>query len=289
MKQASGGRFALKLAIGLGVVAALGVAGYFGYRAFEASDAKAVPMVRFDEKSVRIGNDNRGREDRERTVEERPAHEVKIRAFSLDVYEVTVAHYRICVKHGGCDEPVKAELCNFHKDDRLEHPMNCVTQPQAETYCEWVDKRLPTEVEWEYAAGGGGEKRLFPWGDKLPQKKHLNGCGIECTHSAEMSSRALRNIIEQDDAFPLTAPIGSFEEGDTSDGVKDLAGNVWEWTSSKVCKYPEHSCGSGEMRIIRGGAFINRYLLTFEVTTREQFSRNEPSEAVGFRCARDAS
>lgn len=288
LKQASGGRLVVKLVVGVVAVAGLGVGGYFGYRAYEASDAKNVPMVRFDGKSVRIGNDARGREDRNRALQEGPAHEVKVGSFELDVSEVTVRHYRICVKHGGCEKPVKADLCNFHKDDMLDHPMNCVTQPQAEAYCDWVDKRLPTEVEWEYAAGGGGKKRLFPWGDDLPTNKHMNGCGTECTHGAEMSNRALRAILEQDDGFPTTAPVGSFEEGDTSDGVKDLAGNVFEWTSSRVCTYPEHKCTSGEQRIIRGGAWVNRYLLTFEVTTREQRLRTEPSEGVGFRCAKDA-
>jgi formylglycine-generating enzyme required for sulfatase activity len=222
-------------------------------------------------------------------MEERPAHEVKVGSFELDKFEVTVADYRVCVKHGACPEPAKASQCNFPLDDRLDHPMNCVTLEEAEAFCRWVDKRLPTEVEFEYAAGGGGRKRLFPWGDKLPENKELNACGTECRHSAELSSRALRHIIEVDDGFPTTAPVGSFEAGETLDGVQDLAGNVWEWTSSHVCAYPEHSCASGELRIIRGGSWINRYLLTFEVTTREPLARGERSEAVGFRCARDAS
>ncbi len=288
LARASGGRLLLRLGLGLWVAAGLGVGGYWGYRRVEAGGARGVPMVSFDGKRVLIGNDGRGREDRERSVEERPAHEVEVRPFSLDVTEVTVEHYRICVKQGACDEPVKADPCNFHRADRLEHPINCVTHEQAERYCAWVDKRLPSEVEWEYAAGGGGHKRLFPWGDALPTGKHLNGCGLECTHSAEMSSRALRNILGEEDGFPGTAPVGSFEAGDTLDGVKDLAGNVWEWTSSQVCTYPAHRCGVGEERIIRGGAWVNRYLLTFEVTTRERRLRTEPSEAVGFRCARDA-
>ena len=288
LAKASGGNLAKKVGLGVVLLAAVGVGGYFAYRAYEAGDAKGVAMMRFDGKSVTIGNDARLREDFEHRLLEFPAHDVKVRSFELDVNEVIVAHYRICVKHGGCEQPVKAELCNYHNEDRLEHPMNCVTQPQAEAYCEWVNKRLPTEVEWEYAAGGGGIKRLFPWGNDLPKKKHLNACGTECTHGAELSSRALRNIVDQDDGFPTTAPVGSFEEGDTSDGVKDLAGNVFEWTSSKVCSYPDHTCSSGDMRVIRGGAWVNRYLLTFEVTTREQRLRTEPSEGVGFRCARDA-
>ncbi len=288
LRRASGGRLVAKLGVGLAAIGLLAVGGYFAYRSYEAREARSVVMLRFDGKSVRIGNDRRVREDFDQKLFEFPAHDVKIRSFEIDVNEVVVAHYRICVKHGACDKPVKSELCNYHADDRLDHPMNCVTQPQAQIYCEWVDKRLPTEVEWEYAAGGGGKKRLFPWGNKLPEKKHLNACGTECTHGAEMSTRALRNIIDQDDSFPTTAPVGAFEDGDTSDGMKDLAGNVFEWTSSKVCSYPEHTCGSGDMRIIRGGAWVNRYLLTFEVTTREQRLRTEPSEGVGFRCARDA-
>ena len=289
LKRASGGRLALKLIAALAILAGLGVGGWFGYRAYEASGARGVPTVAFDGKTVRIGNDGRGREDRERKVEERPAHDVKVKSFELDTYEVTVEHFRVCVKQGACAKPVKAEMCNYHLDDRLNHPMNCVSQDEAQAYCEWVDKRLPTEVELEYAGGGGGKKRLFPWGNALPEKKQLNACGLECTHSAQMSNRALRHIVEVNDGFPMTAPVGSFEDGETSDGVHDLAGNVWEWTSSKVCTYPSHTCRSGDMRIIRGGSWTNRYLLTFEVTTREQLAKGERSEAVGFRCARDAS
>ncbi len=308
----------LKLGIGVAFVATIAVGGYFGYRHVEAQAARDVPMSHFEGKTVTIGNDRRGREDREGKIEERPAHPVKVKGFELDRYEVTVEHYRICVKQGGCEAPVKADLCNYHKDDLLDHPMNCVALEEAEAYCSWVDKRVPTEVEFEYAAGGGGKKRLFPWGNGLPEKKQLNACGTECRHSAEMSSRALRNIVEADDGFPMTAPVGSFEAGETSDGVQDLAGNVWEWVadvydpfayrrdgSSKgvggTCeqslaafdelrrKKQEGFTGSNPIpkeceRVLRGGAF-NYHATGLRVTNRVHHPGRYRLVMSGFRCA----
>jgi formylglycine-generating enzyme required for sulfatase activity len=288
LQRASGGRLALRL-VALVLLLGAAAAGAFAlYRRKERATVRDRPMIDFDARKVVIGNDSRGREDREVGLEERPEHEVKLVPFALDVTEVTVADYTVCVKHGGCPEPAKGKVCNYGELDKDQHPINCVTFAEAEAFCRWVDKRLPTEVEWEYAAGGPAikDKRIFPWGRTPPKAEHMNVCGRECSSGANISNRALRYVFELDDGHPTTAPVGSFPDGDTPQGVKDMAGNVWEWTASHACRYPDHDCDSGAERIIRGGGWTHRYPLTFEVTTREKMVATERNEGVGFRCAR---
>jgi formylglycine-generating enzyme required for sulfatase activity len=287
LRRASGGRLALRLGLGAVLVAGAAAGGYWAYRRAERVKVRGRPMIEFDARKMVMGNDARGREDREVGLEERPEHEVKIAPFELDPTEVTVADYRVCVDQGACTAPPKDKVCNFGDVSKDQHPINCVTQIEADTFCKWVDKRLPSEIEWEYAAGGPAikDKRIFPWGRTLPKEGTMNACGAECTTGANISSK-VRVVFDFNDGYPQTAPVGSFSDGDTPQGVKDMAGNVWEWTSSHACAYPDHDCDSGDMRIIRGGGWTHRYPLTFEVTTREKMAKGDRNEGVGFRCAR---
>lgn len=144
----------------------------------------------------------------------------------MDTTEVTVGAYAHCVRAGRCDsvpttvlfEGLTAELgakwnpmCNGVRKDRLDHPVNCVDWAAANTYCAAQGKRLPTEVEWEWAARGGDEARKFPWGFRDPEDQLC------------WSGRETRNG---------TCPVSSFVNGDGRGGVHDLAGNVGEWTST---------------------------------------------------------
>lgn len=285
VRRASPWRMLGRIALGLVLLGALGAGGWLGYRRWQAHQIRSAPMIPFPAARVVIGNDARGRGWVDAQVEERPAHEVSVGAFELDVTEVTVTAYAVCVRQGACATPASGKLCTWGREDLEQHPVNCVTQPEAAAFCAWAGKRLPTEVEWEYAAGGAGKKRLFAWGDALPDAGRANVCGIECVHGAQ-AQRNLRATFDFDDHSPATAPVGSYPAGDTPEGLKDMSGNVWEWTASPSCSYPDHECPAEEMRIIRGGGWTHRYVLSPEVTTREELAAGQRSEGVGFRCAR---
>lgn len=99
--------------------------------------------------------------------DEKPGREVDLDAFRIDTYEVSVADYRQCVEAGACSEQnlTKYESCHWNKSDRADHPINCVDWNQARSYCQWAEKRLPSEAEWEKAARGD-DGRTYPWGNE---------------------------------------------------------------------------------------------------------------------------
>ncbi|WP_218920107.1 SUMF1/EgtB/PvdO family nonheme iron enzyme [Chondromyces crocatus] len=195
--------------------------------------------------------------------EERPMHEVGVGAFFLDRTEVTASAYDACVQAGGCTPMLGSSfLCNGPTSGRGDHPANCVDFSQAEAYCRFVGKRLPSEREWEYAARGGSELRRFSWGDEPPD-----------------SQRACYN-------HPGTCPVGSFPEG--AFGLLDMSGNVWEWTSTWFGAYPnEHT--SGTHRVYRGGSFSRRFPKWLRNALRNRYQAHEWSASLGMRCARTIS
>ena len=95
-----------------------------------------------------------------------------------------------------------------------------------------------------------------------------------------------QQLFDYSDGFPETAPVASFPAGNTPEGISDLAGNVWEWTSSLPCTYPAQECAETGERVIRGGGWIHRYLMSPEVTTRDKLAVTAVSDGVGLRCAR---
>ncbi len=236
---------------------------------------------------------------------ERPAHQVALSAFCIDVTEVTVASYKACSDRGECRRaPVTNEwegistaersaydpLCNA-RDPALRgaHPMNCVGWDMAATYCAASGKRLPTEAEWEYAARGSDGRR-FPWGDEAPDQTFLNACGKECGELGKQTRLPLEPLYAKDDGWPSTAPVGSFPRGRSRFGALDLAGNVWEWTGDWFAPYvadgqsDPKGPAQGKLRVARGGAWNTSSASQLRPTVRRRESPERRSFALGFRC-----
>jgi formylglycine-generating enzyme required for sulfatase activity len=187
-----------------------------------------------------------------------PVHRVHVKAFYLDLTEVSIAAYAKCLRAGSCSE------AHYSEND----PLHSVGVPvdDAERYCRWVGKRLPTEEEWEYAAGGT-DRRPFPWGKELPGKQVCwqgPGSGY---------------VLE-----PRKGPceIGAYPQDKSPFGLVDMAGNDSEWTSSPFCSYSSRKC-SGD-RVARGGSQLSTKVVDMLVThRRRQTVDSGASEAI--RCA----
>ena len=147
------------------------------------------------------------------------------------------------------------------------HPVVQVSARDAAAYCAWRGLRLPTEREWEFAARGTDGRR-YPWGNEAPGE----GGSRRANYGAENCCAA-----DASDGFLRTAPVGRFPGGRSAFGFDDMAGNVWEWTSSA------YSDSGGDVAIRGGGWGNDPYGL------RSSYRHGNPPDIgldmVGFRCA----
>jgi formylglycine-generating enzyme required for sulfatase activity len=221
------------------------------------------------------------------------AHPVSLSPFWIDRREVTVAEYRRCVEVGACADPKLAE--GAARFDAPELPMTHVTWTEASNYCAWRGARLPTEAEWERAARGTASRR-FPWGD-LYNRRVANHGGLEATFfqlDGDLARTRVSTLVpEGRDGAVSLAPVGSFPDGRTPDGIDDLAGNVAEWVADWFStRYPEASLHDpkgpteGTFRIVRGGSWLHPapYL---RGAARMVADGGERNGWIGFRCVSD--
>lgn len=214
----------------------------------------------------------------------------RVAAFCLDRTEVSVDAYERCTTAGKCTEPDAYEAtnpsprwritCNWKNAGRGAHPVNCVDLAQASAYCVFAGRRLPSEDEWEWAARGGDEARVYPWGYDLPSSKHANVCGTECAANAKAKLGAdFVPMAGVADPYAETAPVGSFAGGASRWGALDLAGNVHEWTTSTF--------GGGSANVsVRGGAWDSYQYASIWTTQRRSLAPAMKNSTVGFRCAK---
>jgi formylglycine-generating enzyme required for sulfatase activity len=224
---------------------------------------------------------------------EKPVHRVTVADYRLDRTEVTVKAYGECVRAGVCSEPDAFAdqrgdfhiFCNWrHPQDRSSHPINCVDYEQANTFCYWAGKRLPSEEEWEYAARGG-EERTYPWGNQSPDQTRLNACEPDCQRNL-LAKRfyGTTPMYPVNDGWPETAPVGSFPAGASKHGVLDLAGNVWEWTATLYASYD--GMKREPKRVLRGGSWGGGDVRTERTTNRFRLEPTSRAQFLGFRCAK---
>lgn len=194
---------------------------------------------------------------------EKPEHPVLLDAFYLDKTEVTNAGYRQCVEAGACQRSGSPNAAD-------DLPVVLVKWDQAQTYCNWVGKRLPTEAEWEFAASGP-ENFKWPWGNEF--KLNLSAA----------SAGSLR-------------PVGSYPDGASPFGALDMAGNANEWVADAFdAKFYANSPtthpfdeAQNNNRIFRGGGYDNPDGSYFTTSRRYVKTTLFSDVDVGFRCAQDA-
>lgn len=206
---------------------------------------------------------------------ERPQRTVQVHPFQLAVSETTVAQYAACVADGVCapyaDPDEVPARCNWGKEGREAHPMNCADWSMAATFCAWAGGRLPSEAEWEYAARSEGQDHVYPWGDAEPS----------CTLA----------VLADTCGAEGTWPVCSFPAGNTTQGLCDLAGNAFEWVQDL---YHDSYTGApadsqawedptSPWRVLRGGGIGSDE----DLRTRNR-TFHEPDffySGMGWRCA----
>jgi sulfatase modifying factor 1 len=178
--------------------------------------------------------------------------------------------------------------------DPTDIPMNCVTWYEAYAFCIWDGGFLPSEAEWNYAAAGGNDQRLYPWGSTDPGAKSQYAIWA-CFYPPSGGTPCQGG--ESNTSFANIAPVGYAAKGVGRYGQSDLAGNVAEWTlDSYDSTYPTpcHNCtalpeDAGAQRVYRGGSFDSFEEVFLYTSTRIPVDPANRSEEVGFRCARGVS
>ena len=182
--------------------------------------------------------DGKGNED------EHPQHRVHLDAYYMDRFEVTVSRYAEFMQSAGWGAPDFWGQVNTGKHGHL--PVVGVDWHEAEAYCRWAGKRLPTEAEWEKASRGQ-DGRAYPWGNEPPTPRLAN-----------FGKGAAKNVYDE-----RLAPVESFEAGNSLYGLHHMAGNVWEWTADCYdgrfnAKSPQRNPtgpSNGTDKVSRGGAW----------------------------------
>ena len=238
------------------------------------------------------------------------AHLVEVQPFSISRTAVTNEQFAAFVAEGGYQRPelwseagwrwrqdVAAEhpvywqpladgqwlRRNFDQLLPLElhHPVLHVSWYEAEAYCRWGERRLPTEAEWEMAASAEptsdgraltGRKRQYPWGDDPPTLERAN-----------LDWRAMGCL-----------PVDALPAGESAFGCRQMLGNVWEWTADDFYGYPEFVAGPykeysapwfGDHKVLRGGCWVTRSRL-IRNTYRNFYKPDRRDVWAGFRtCA----
>lgn len=239
-------------------------------KALEPTVVPETPMVDISEGIFSMGFDGT-----QALEDERPLHRVWLDAFAMDLYEVTTTQYALFL--GATNRPAPWQ---WHAVDLAQHgdrPVIGVDWSDADAYCRWKGKRLPTEAQWEKAARGT-DGRLHPWGNQAPTNELANfALGARFSYGQ------------------VLMPVRSYEQGKSPYGLYQMAGNVWEWVQDwYAANYYETSPErnplgpeQGQFKVLRGGSWsdLPKYLLTYG---RFKLLPDTRNSYTGFRCAKSA-
>lgn len=196
---------------------------------------------------------------------ETPTHQESVGGFWMARTEVSVADYQRCVAAGRCKPPAFEGGGLRFQQPRF--PVTLVTFDDAQRYCAFRGGRLPTEAEFERAARGP-QRRAYPWGNAWHGKLANHG-------------RSGVDTSDDTDGFAELAPVGSFPDGATPEGVLDLAGNVEEWTADRYAA--TYGTPPGSERVVRGGSYESAApFLRGAARSGKPPETREPT--LGFRC-----
>jgi formylglycine-generating enzyme required for sulfatase activity len=230
-----------------------------------------------------MGNNGRGAVDGPGNPDETPSHQVFLEAFYIDQFETTNAMYQRFVEATGHRAP-RHWRGNQYPVGKADHPVIYVDWFDADTFCQWAGKRLPTEQEWEKAARGT-DGRIFPWGNTFS------------TVNANSPQYWLAKGVDEDSLGMKgdTLPVGSLEGGKSPYGADDMSGNVYEWTASWYLPYPGNSAWNmhygHKNKVLRGGSWYDCLSygcgLSAPTYNRSRFTPKIRNMSFGFRCAKN--
>ena len=205
--------------------------------------------------------------------DEQPQRMLVLDAFAIDRYEVTNFQYQQFVDATGHRKsgPPSRYAKNMSKMRGINQPVVYVSWEDAEAYCHWKGKRLPTEAEWEKAMRGT-DGRLWPWGN-VEQPNGANWARVQ-------------------DGHDVTASVGTVLTDKSPYGAMDGAGNVMEWVADWYAESffkdaPEQNPQSpeyGTFRVLRGGGYATTGA-DFRITSRSKMVPDFRDETIWFRCA----
>jgi formylglycine-generating enzyme required for sulfatase activity len=209
--------------------------------------------------------------------DERPRHQVFLDAFYMDKFEVTVSRYREFIQSTDRSKPMDWKQVDVTTLGNL--PVVGVDWNDADSYCRWAGKRLPTEAEWEKAARGA-DGRTYPWGNEEPTARLAN-FGKQGSRTVKAYEAGL-------------VPMNSYEAGQSPYGLHHMAGNVWEWVGDWYDEHYYHRSPArnpkgpshGMMKVFRGGSLYNDPT-DVRSANRHRFPSSTQLISLGFRCAQD--
>jgi formylglycine-generating enzyme required for sulfatase activity len=237
-------------------------------RSLMTTPAAETPMVEIPAGEFVMGSDGvQALED------ERPSHRVWLDVFSIDLHETTTAQYAGFLAATNRRAPWQWETVDLMQHG--DRPVVGVDWADAEAFCTWSGKRLPTEAEWEKAARGT-DGRLYPWGNQTP--------------TSDLANFALGARFSYNQVL---VPVQSREQGKSAYGLYHMAGNAYEWVQDWYgANYYETSPdrnpsgpSHGQFKVLRGGSWsdLPKYLLTYG---RFKLPPETKNSYTGFRCAR---